>query len=384
MSAADLSVIFLLGAGSSLAAGMPSTQEVTDSVLSGERLAEALGEPGMMYADGIKDYLQLLRDVACAYFEKRGGRDPNYEDIYYLAVQVRDVCEGHFGNPLIYDVSNTILEDTARLEEQRRKCCHKKALALASRVLWYAVIYIEGTVRALMDRDPTGTDYLRLIADACRDPHVRAVHIVTLNHDRVIDTFLRQNDIQYADGFADETEAVDGFRRFCPEVYSRSGRVRVLKLHGGVDWTVRWSPDDPWDRQISIVVDPGARECLRPEGRVLDSLPIQVGTYNKIMDYTLARYLSDLQCQFLRSLDASDLMVISGYSFGDEGVNARVTHWVYARRGRRVVVIDPCLSNARTQLRSRWNIWQDHGVLFTVPRRIEDTSWEEVIGLARA
>ena len=74
-------------------------------------------------------------------------------------------------------------------------------------------------------------------------------------------------------------------------------------------------------------------------------------------------------------------MVVSGYSFGDEGVNARIVDWTYGRRGRRLVIIDPCLDSAKERLSQHWGRWVEEGALFSLAQGIESTSWDDVLRL---
>ena len=88
-------------------------------------------------------------------------------------------------------------------------------------------------MRGLLAKPPSDTTYLRLISEAQSDPWVRTVDIATLNHDRVIDAFLKEAGICYVEGFGEA--GPDGFRHFSPDVYDGCGRVRVFKLHGAVE-----------------------------------------------------------------------------------------------------------------------------------------------------
>src|SRR5665647_111731 len=105
---------FLLGAGVSLDAGMPSTSELTAKVLEGAvargmeshyRLAPAQS-PGPR--NGSLDYIGLvmalvreLKTEVDAFYSGYPGRVANYEDIYYLAVQIADAMSGEYDNPAL-------------------------------------------------------------------------------------------------------------------------------------------------------------------------------------------------------------------------------------------------------------------------------------------
>ena len=130
-------VVFMLGAGSSIAAGMPRTQQITDIVLSGEGVGPSsdggydirpAGEVSpeidrhnrMFLIDPVVDYINQLSD----YYRCRRARLPNYEDLYYLAAQVRDAHSGVVDNPLVDEESEGIFQ-----EVERREQCHAKRLS---------------------------------------------------------------------------------------------------------------------------------------------------------------------------------------------------------------------------------------------------------------
>jgi len=405
-------VVFLLGAGASRPACMPCTQQITDRVLSGEgvecyHLRDCDTTPyHYHYTVSAKDevptqdqwrqcdwkdeippiteYLGYMYRLACDYYRNRSGdlcwarRDysPNYEDLHYLVSQVRD--ERFAPNPLIRDTSAAIRCETERLADKYRDLHLKTYLSLST------LFYIEGVVTSLVSGRPDSTDYLdRLVGKACRNLGPQNVDIATLNHDRVIDVFLRAQGFPYDDGF--EREEAEGYRRFSPAVYRRScrdGRARVMKLHGGIEWARRWPSDDSRDAEIVMAVDGRVTDPVGPIGSHMYGLPIQIGTYNKILDYTLHRHLSDLQCQFLQSLDSSELVVGAGYSFGDPGINARVGHWASGPGKRRLVIVDPHPNHAKRELGSDWNDWERWEILSVVEKPIEDTTWDEVVALA--
>jgi hypothetical protein len=251
-----------------------------------------------------------------------------------------------------------------------------------------AVFYIEGVVRGLLAPCPASAAHLGLIGQACEQRRPQNVDVATLNHDRVIDEFLREHGIAYDDGF--ERDPTEGFRRFCPSVYERSGRdkrARVLKLHGAANWN--WRADRP--SKGATVYHLGAvtdyHSASPPfDGEPADiTFPIQIGTYNKMTNYTLFRSLTDLQCQFLRWLDSSDLIVVAGYSFGDAGINARVQNWAVESPGRRMVLIDPCLDDAKRgwtiSQNSHWADWQTAKIVVPLRKRIDDVTWAEVLSV---
>ncbi|HST68099.1 MAG TPA: SIR2 family protein [Solirubrobacterales bacterium] len=108
--------------------------------------------------------------------------------------------------------------------------------------------------------------------------------------------------------------------------------LRLLKLHGSIDWV--WEDDPPgrgrlpsrvvvqteaWDdeaRPPTVVF--GARGKLRAEGPFLAALT-----------------------EFEEQLGKADRLVVIGYSFRDDHVNQVVRRWTFDGAGRKIVIVDP-------------------------------------------
>jgi hypothetical protein len=102
-----------------------------------------------------------------------------------------------------------------------------------------------------------------------------------------------------------------------------------------------------------------------------------VGTFNKIRDYSLRPYF-DLQATFRRQMDKVDYLMVSGYSFGDKGVNAVLSEWMDASTHSKLLVLhadgDQLLEQARGAIRY---LWEHYGRarMFTYPSHLIDCAW---------
>jgi hypothetical protein len=148
----------------------------------------------------------------------------------------------------------------------------------------------------------------------------------------------------------------------------------------------RSTPNDPWDRDIMIAMDPSAAVAMEAKGHRAKPVPLLIGTLNKLEEYSLSQIQNDLQHGFLHLLSCADLLVIAGYGFGDIGVNARIINWMYGRRGRRLVVIDPQVERAKDSpgVWAHWDRWLEFGVLFPLRQLIECTAWTDVLAAMSA
>jgi hypothetical protein len=114
----DGRVGLLLGAGVSLAAGMPSTADLTALVLAGQvirgteshyRLSSNStpgGSPTPLtervdYLGLVSTVLGALKTEVDGFYVDYPAREANYEDLYYMAVQIADAMSGEFDNPAL-------------------------------------------------------------------------------------------------------------------------------------------------------------------------------------------------------------------------------------------------------------------------------------------
>ena len=76
-------------------------------------------------------------------------------------------------------------------------------------------------------------------------------------------------------------------------------------------------------------------------------------------------------------------LVISGYGFGDKGINSYITNWIYNVFPRRLIVIHPdpgaLAQDARGAIAAKWSSWQSSDVLRTIAHTAEDVSWAELL-----
>lgn len=105
-------VAFLLGSGTSVDAGVPSTSDLTHTVLSGDGYvrhsdgtylngAPAYGEERDPHVPHLASFLRWLACHVSRYYKDMGGRAPNYEDLYYVIEQICLEETGDLDNPLV-------------------------------------------------------------------------------------------------------------------------------------------------------------------------------------------------------------------------------------------------------------------------------------------
>ncbi|AFM26678.1 SIR2 family protein [Desulfomonile tiedjei] len=391
-------VSFLFGSGISLPAKMPSVDDITQSVLSGSGIMRHTN--GRYYVDQsccgimaeyvervVKFLTRLSVEIERYYNSKPYYNDTppvNYEDLYYLALQILDSEMGEYDNPIVQPFVDKILPDISPLlgiDECETKWEFYKIAEEATN-------FISDTVCGLLESTkPTNLDYLNCVRDASCDLKTSFLEIFTLNHDTILESYLEKQNIEYTAGFEPPE---NGYHYWSPKAFSDSShKVRLFKLHGSVNW-FRYKPtaatgiNDPVgiadDGRHWLIKSPSGelrRRYARNRGRPV----LLVGTFNKMLEYT-NRIFADLFFEFRRALSQTDLLIVSGYGFGDQGINAQVVEWMNSSKKKKIIVIhqdpDGLKWRSRGNVLTRWDDWVRDRQLATIEKWIEDTSWEDI------
>ena len=407
-----MNTAILLGAGSSLAAGFPSTSNLTERVLSGAGVKRYTDESYIIEGAELPDGATLIVNCiarrlyakAERYYSEYDGRQVNYEDIFYLAMQASDDLTGEMENPAVRPFVDELRADMLSIAES----CRISDLELmrsheliadtspsGPELFWETVEnldssdldslpmktsnYIADIVwRSLCyDPEPDCLSHLNLIVHTCKNADVTSIS--TLCHDTHVEKFLIEQGIALSDGFSEPQNDV---RYWNGDFVSN---VPFIKLHGSVNWfRLRPEESDWYDERIGIPVN-GDYWHTRTDGdvlqRPLDGRPLLlIGTFNKIATYSSGIF-RELHYQFRSSINKADQIIICGYSFGDKGINEEIIEWYYNKQGRRLVVIHPdpesLVENARGAIRNKWDDWKNSGSIKIIGKQIEDVCLDE-------
>ena len=386
-------IAFLLGSGTSIPAGMPSTQVITKQILSGEGVMRH--SDGNYYFDkplyGIPDeyvprvvvFLNRLKIEIDLYYLYETGHFTNYEDLYYVASQIHDSELKEYDNPVVQPFIDKVLPEIGPLlvsEENEIRNEWQFLEGLANE----AAHYIRDVVWYLLSKEPNSLDHLNCIKDACLDDQLSNIDIFSLNHDTVLEQSLSQNDIQVIDGFGQPQNKI---RYWNPDLFDiGDSKIRLFKLHGSVNW-VRFRPDSGGrsDESIGIPLDRDIWHTKSPQGQMqwpVDGRPmLLVGTFNKMLQYTSDIY-AGLHYQLYRSLRHTQQLVVCGYSFGDKGINTRIIEWIYSSSNRKITVVHPepekLKRAARGAISKQWDEWIKQRKLTILTKTTEESSWQNI------
>jgi len=350
---------FLIGSGVSRAAGLKDTAELTQVILRPSNNVFNPFEP----TETVSAFMQLLAEEQSRLLKRLGNRRPvNYEDICYLAAQIADSEVGEFENAAVETFVDKLAHELVNQEERFKEPDDPE---WGQEGYWRERVYrlavssvrtIKQTVASELSQEAPRPDALRVLADAARRGEV-GLDVFTLNHDTLLETLWNLEGISLEDGF----RPVADVRSNCylaayPEVTVWSAqaydtkcstRPSLLKLHGSIDWWSLWHPDVDFLPPAKVKGDP-LHILARPEHRARSKyLPpaelepvILVGTFNKMLHQARGDSFLDLLCLFRRRLASTDRLVISGYGFGDKGINGIIIEWLTSPN-HRALLIDP-------------------------------------------
>lgn len=151
--------------------------------------------------------------------------------------------------------------------------------------------------------------------------------IATLNYDRSIELAAQAEDILVHTGLTEWTKT---------KTWNWPKRgVRLLKLHGSIDWRWERSPNTPL-RNITVEQTEDPQDDRRPPAIVF-------GARGKLQ--VQGPFLS-LLSEFELQLGLTDRLIVIGYPFRDQHVNEVIRRWVVDGDAREITIVDPEPSRA--------------------------------------
>ena len=311
-----MNIVLLFGSGISTPADYPCVGQITEGILSGMDSAEACqpssavgvgsgtGEVGSAGAVDVLAFLRWLRTVVEARYCDWNQRVANYEDIYFVASQIHDDLLDEFDNPALRPMIQRAIAEFVLLQGASCSDATEHLQGLAGRAVDCIRKQVVSRLGTLPKREKLR--HLGFIGQSIQAAGIENITILTLNHDVLAETYLKERGVGFADGFSREVDDM-GVRRWQPSSFRGSnGSVRLLKLHGGVDWyRLRPFGAQEWTEDYVGIIPGGSsswygdgqggRHSTRKDaqGRTHSSLEemLLIGTFNKLSRYTDPVYL---------------------------------------------------------------------------------------------
>lgn len=338
----------LTGSGFSIPAGMPCTEYLTETILNEEVVkktfldkAVKLGRPKEAFKNidkfpefvhyflsNIYDYSDSNNVNRCYkivnQYEKR--HIVNYEDLYFMFNQMYEHLYGGF------NLYGKQLVDETNFEDFVYRCNRETGLPIdCTYFLRRCSKYIFKTIQCEIQKVSPNLDtyigFMEIIKNGFED----SLSIFTLNHDTVIEKLLQNSEIQFCDGFYENDKGAKFWDSGLSEM--DACRVRLLKLHGSIDWSV--------DRDSGVLtkkINKKEIKCDYVKEEIDFNAVFLVGTHNKINSYLEHEYW-ELYQRFKKYILECDILIIIGYSFGDAGINQRVIEWLEKNNEKKKMII---------------------------------------------
>lgn len=283
-------VIFLLGAGASVDAGMPMVAQLT------KELRCRLPSCRDINKKERPDFAQLFDTIA--------AHDPNvetnYERFFEWLVLLKDVQRNPFRNVI-------------RVEMEPSFATVAGELAFVIKRLVYEILRSHQSEKSY---DPGYFAGFRRFL-----PEHGCLKVFTLNYDLCVEDACRSAGIDLTTGFRKDT------KRWDPSVFqSCDSGINLYKLHGSLSWVLDKLDNNCPDRSlIEAETDHTVKE---PE------LILGPGPKLQWDEPFLTLYY-----EFRKALRSAKLCVVVGYSFGDAHINDALCE--ASRRGLTVIDVNP-------------------------------------------
>lgn len=331
-------LILFLGAGVSAPSGLPPAPQLTELILLASRSAACEQMQTFLNILAAYDTADIARPGLTptpAGFTSSGaiyrGAQSTYEDIFFLCQEISLWNVGLSDNSLTTPFMECIERQAGPLLHGTSVEARLSDLAgLGRRACSFIESFVAETLRRKYRQG------LDLIQELSICPDVDQLNIVTLNHDTLVEQFLSTNGLPFVDGFGEQDGDV---RWFKDDLYDEVGfRVRILKLHGSVNW-YSFLKDGRGRTAIFDGTDPAsARDSLGTPLQVEFRAPRFLSGLNKAVAYQRAIF-ADIHFRFAELLRRCDRIVMSGYGWGDTVINFHLNTWFDRSRSNRVILL---------------------------------------------
>jgi hypothetical protein len=334
--------VLLLGAGASQEAGVPTSHEMTERLVTRvaevarhrSRISEALHFVcGVLLADegarGESPFAGLDVERVFAAVELLAERDSLEASPFVAAWHpgVGRFDSQSFAQPNAFNrqLSKAVLEDSGfggaqqLIEELIDSRTGTSGQGRTYAELAEAMV---GALRELVATTPKQIGYLQPIL---RQAHGEGgLTVATLNYDRTVEQIAHHGDVPLSTGVAHwlRTGRWDWLRR----------GIRLLKLHGSIDWA--WKQAEREDGQLPRrelqIIDNGGQGSPRPA--------VIFGNRGKLQ--AEGPFLA-LLAEFEKLLTMTRRLVVIGYSFRDRHINEVIARWLNDDVSREIIAVDP-------------------------------------------
>ena len=298
----------------------------------------------------------------------------SYEDLYFLCEAITLFDWGQHNNAMVPAFMESLIEDFSSMLVEKSK---RKKLNEIGKFAHAAKKYIDNKIIENLVT-PEKIKGLEIIIQLANNPNVTSLNILTLNHDLLVEDLLKRNGIPFADGFGNADGDV---RWFEPDNFLSDLKVKIIKLHGSIDWYSFLF--DGYDR-VAKISGTDYNEKINSRGNILQYIykfPHVLSGLNKINYYSSGIY-TDIHYHFQRVLYQNRLMIMSGYGWGDDPINNRLMTWLDKKKENKLILLhkDPGELMKRSMVFDRdYPNWEKLGKLKLIDKWLSEATLEEII-----
>lgn len=394
-----MNVILFLGAGVSLASGLPTADGLTKLILGTSYHQEGnrrfvrtspTNTPSSQddHTPRIRKILKLLQahdthDIRRACYYKENGQfkssgaifrsQSTYEDLFFLCQQMKLWNIGLVDNSLITPFMECIQAKARDVLAGRSVKARVYDLGLLADL---ACNYIE-TIAADSLRANKAVE-LDLILQLALSPDIKHLDIATLNHDTLAEQVLTEAGVQFVNGFGRPDGDV---RWFDDRLFDTNPtKVRILKLHGSVDWYLLLAHDGARPAMVAQADITQLRDAS--SHAVVPALhgPSFLSGLSKFVSYQRGIY-ADIHFRFHEALRRSDRMIMSGYGWGDTAINFQLEQWLDQRSSTTLTLLHKTpdkLTDNSLILATGYDCWVRSGRLVPIQKWMSEVSVAEL------
>lgn len=341
-----MEIQLFFGSGVSVPTGLGTVTEITEKVLLGEyhRHTDSNFYPGLHPSPWLQElditphiqaFLRVLYDYHKQFFVDQGypASEPNYEHLYHLCEQISMTQLGYEENAAVWEFIKKIKAETEEIVERADYHTKRNLIHFAER----AMELIENVVIDSVASYRKVVHGFDLLLEIVASELVDRVNVVTLNHDILVESVLSDSGYEYTDGFGNSAGEV---RWYDPGLLLNPKHpVTLIKPHGSISWHYFRKADGT--RNFGIPITNDVEHCRDEHGQrihLLGGRPIFLSGGNKEVTYTSGIY-ADMHDAFLRSLDATQTVIMSGYGWNDKGMSYRLLRWLDRNPERKIILL---------------------------------------------
>jgi hypothetical protein len=385
-------VAYLFGAGISISAGFPKTADITEAVLEEEIYQNNNGGWSLgrapsdiqvsAEAEDIRKLLRFLKYLAVDYYQGTVNCI-TYEDLSYLVEQISN-SRSNYDNPALQPLIEQIRANILPHVHCKKLLNFWGEKYPVESLATHATTMIRCITAKKIKKsnNQVSEPLIQLLKEG-----PKPLFLAVLNHDCLVENSLDHENMPFVDGFK---QSNDGYRLWQPRLFDDESSMHLYKLHGTVNWYRVDLEENGNIRRVICAMERG-RNDYKPVNPT-DEPYILTGRFNKMLEYLTEPYVTIFNT-FLRRLRDVQLLVISGYSFGDKGINTVIINWLEEDMGRRMVVVHPNFGKKlvtdkgsykplvwqmRQAIKNNWEKWKKESQLVLIEDKFENLTWDRI------